>query len=358
MENYGAGFADYNLDGYLDLYICNYNSTADPATLENYLLRNNGDLTFSDVTAQAGGGNGVQLTLGCVWFDYDKDGWPDLFVFNDKEIYDNALYHNNGDGTFWNLASFTGTNHAINAMSGTSGDYNNDGWLDLYVTNGPIVGNLLLKNNSGFTFTNEAAVSGVQVFDMCWSAQWIDYDNNMWQDLYVAVRDWDETPTPNHFFINNGNGTFTYDVDQEHFPNDDRIGWSNALGDLNNDGFQDLVQFTDYASPMGLWLNEGNNNHYIKVSLTGVVSNRDAVGSWIECHAGGVAQHRYTYCGEDYLAQDSQHEIIGLKQFSVIDSLVVHWPSGLTESWYDVQADQHLEITAGSTLTTSLNITG
>jgi hypothetical protein len=358
QENYGACFGDYDRDGFLDLYICNYNSVEDETVLSNYLLKNNGNGTFSDVTDAAGVSNGVKLSLGAVWVDYNKDLWPDLFVFNDKSNFENALYLNQGNGTFSDVSDFTGTNQAINAMSGTTGDYNNDGWLDIYVSNGPIVGNLLLKNNNGFSFADHAAIAGVQTYDMCWSAQWIDYDNNMWQDLYVAVRDWDALPTENHFYINEGNGSFTHDLGQTHFPGDDKIGWSNAVGDIDGDGYQDLVQFTDEASTLGLWKNGGGNAHYIKIDLTGVVSNTDGIGTRIECHAGGITQTRYTYCGEDYLAQDSQHEIIGLADQLEIDSLTVFWPSGVIDHYYNLPVDQHIELIEGNTLQAELNYSG
>lgn len=354
QENFGAAFGDYDRDGFLDLYICNYNSTQDESVIENYLLKNNGNGTFEDVTFESGVGNGVQLSLGAVWLDYNKDQWPDLFVFNDKTIYDNALYLNNADGTFTDVANFLGVNQSINAMSGTTGDYNNDGWLDIYVSNGPVVGNLLLKNNDGFSFIESAASAGVQTFDMCWSAQWIDFDNNMWQDLYVAVRDWDALPTANHFYINNQDNSFTHDESQVHFPNDDKIGWSNATGDFNDDGFTDLVQFSDGASSLGLWQNEGGTNHFLKFGLEGIVSNRDGIGCWIECHAGEITQNRYTYCGEDYLSQDSQYEIFGLSATTYVDSLVVYWPSGVKDVLYNIEADQSMLITEGMTLSASL----
>lgn len=353
QENYGASFADYDRDGFLDLYIANYNSVTDPEAWTNVLLRNNGNLTFTDVTSEAGVGNGVQLSLGGVWLDYNRDLWPDLFVFNDKTIYANAMYLNNGDGTFSDVSAISGTDHMINAMSGTMGDYNNDGWLDIYVTNGPIVGNLLLRNNNGFNFTDFAPILEVQVFDMCWGAQWIDVDNNMWQDLYVAVRDWDAAPTPNHFYLNNS-GSFEEDDQGLVFPGDDKIGWSNTVGDLDNDGWQDLVQYSDSASTLGLWKNTGGSNHYLKFDVVGTVSNRDAVGTWLEIHAGGITQYRYTNCGEDYLGQDSQHEIVGLGNNLLVDSLTILWPSGIVDQYYNIQADQHLVFTEAETISLSL----
>lgn len=346
QENYGCSWADYDRDGYLDLYIGNYNSPQEIDPPHNYLLRNLGNGTFEDVTVEAGVSNGIQMTLGSSWFDFNHDGWLDLHVFNDREDFPNALYQNHGDGTFTDVAEETGTDFSIFAMSSTVGDYDNDGWLDLYVTNGPIVGNYLLRNDQGISFESVAADLAVQVFDMCWSAQWIDYNNDGWQDLYVAVRDWDASPSDNHFYVNN-EGTFSDSTGTSIFSDDDFIGWANAIGDWDNNGYPDLIQYADGFGQSPLWTNSGHSNNWIKLDLTGTVSNRNAIGSWIDVYSNGIRQVRQTYAGEDYLAQDSQYEIVGLGTAEIIDSLQITWPNGLEEKYYNIEPNNILELIEG-----------
>lgn len=345
QENFGACWGDYDLDGYLDLYIANFNDPTDDFSPTNVLLRNNGDGTFDDVTVAAGVGNGSLKSNGCSWMDFNQDGLPDLHVINDRDYNLNALYLNNGDGTFDDISTSSGADIGIFAMSSTVGDYDNDGWLDVYITNGPLVGNYLLKNIEGEVFFEQQIELDVQVFAMCWSAQWIDFNNDMWQDLYVAVRDWGALPEPNHFFINT-EGTFSVAPD-DIFPDDEFIGYANAIGDFNNDGYPDLLQYSDVNEPPALWVNSGSDNNYIKIDLTGTVSNRNGVGAWIDCYADGIRQIRYTYAGEDYLAQDSQYEIFGLGQAESIDSLIISWPSGIIDSYYDIAPNQTLELIEG-----------
>jgi len=345
QENFGACWGDYDLDGFLDLYIANFNDFSDDFVTTNILLRNSGDGTFEDVTTYAGVGNGSLKSNGCSWMDFNRDGLPDLHVINDRDYNKNALYLNNGNGTFEDVSIETGADIGIFAMSSTVGDYDNDGWLDVYITNGPLVGNYLLKNQEGEVFFQQQIEQDVQVFAMCWSAQWIDYDNDMWQDLYVAVRDWAGLPEPNHFFTND-QGSFS-PADETIFPNDEFIGYANAVGDFNNDGSPDLLQYSDGNEPPALWENSGSDNNYLKLDLTGTTSNKNAIGSWIDCFANGVHQVRYTYAGEDFLAQDSQYEIFGLGQASIVDSLIISWPSGLIESYYAIETNQTLVLIEG-----------
>lgn len=346
QENFGACWGDYDLDGYLDLYIANFNDFSDDYQATNVLLHNSGDGTFEDLTVVAGVGNGSLKSNGCSWMDFNKDGLPDLHLINDRDYNKNALYLNNGDGTFEDISVSSGADIGIFAMSSTVGDYDNDGWLDVYITNGPLVGNYLLKNINGEVFFQQQIEQNVQAFSMCWSAQWIDYNNDMWQDLYVAVRDWGALPEPNHFFVNN-EGSFSVPT-EPIFPDDEYIGYANAIADFNNDGHPDLLQYSDGNQPPAIWENSGSDNNYIKLDLTGTISNRNAIGTWVDCYADGVHQVRYTYAGEDYLAQDSQYEIFGLGHAPVVDSLIVNWPNGLIESHYGLAVNQTLELIEGN----------
>ena len=136
-KSFGASWGDYDQDGFIDLYITNYNVSTDDVLVENVLLHNEGDGSFTNQTSSAGVGNGLRQSFGAIWFDYDKNGSLDLYVINDKAIFCNTLYRNAGDGTFDDVSSQTNTDIAISAMSATAGDFDNDGWIDLYITNGP-----------------------------------------------------------------------------------------------------------------------------------------------------------------------------------------------------------------------------
>ena len=353
--NVGASYADYDKDGDLDLYIANFNFYPQDLQVTNHLMRNNGDGTFTDVSNVAGVGNGIQQTFGGVWVDYNRDTWPDLYVFNDRDISPNALYRNNGDGTFTDVGEDTNSNLSIDDMSCTPGDFDNDGWEDLYLTNTFFDGNVMLKNSEGNTFIDITSITETAANEVCWGAQWLDYDNNMLLDLYVAVRNWSGVPGYNRFYVNNGDLTFTDESGGLIFPNDIKLGWTNATGDLNDDGYVDVVQYSDTGVGMGLWLNSGGPNNFIKITLEGVVSNRDGIGCYLECHAGGITQTKYTYCGEDLMSQESQHKIFGLAENTVVDSLIISWPSGIVDSYYDLLVNQSYDFTEGGSLTVSLS---
>ncbi len=356
-ETYGCSWADYDRDGYLDFYLNNYpsGSIEDPA--ENFLYRNNGDGTFSDVTSTAGVGNGIQQSFQSIWFDYDNDSWPDLYVINDRLFMPNALYKNNGDGTFDDVSEESGTDLLLYAMSATSGDYDNDGDLDLYVSNSQ-AGNVFLQNNGNGTFSDITALTQTHVYELCWSANWLDIDNDMFQDLYVSTWQVGYETGQNFIYRNTGINPMTNE-NNIAFPGDDLQGYTNVSGDVNNDGYTDLAMYNDHVDHASLWMNNASaGNNYIKISLEGQISNRDGISSWIKVHTGPTSQSRYTYCGEDYLAQDSQHEIIGLGTHETIDSLKVSWLSGHEDIYYNVEANQTLNILEGSSLQNEIVYSG
>jgi hypothetical protein len=356
---FGASFGDYDRDGDLDLYLTNYNGPGfNYPTITNYLYQNNGDGTFSDVTAFAGVSNGSCYSFNGLWLDYNKDFWPDLLVINDRTSCDNYLYHNNGDGTFTDVSIQSGIgNNFIFSMNNVGDDYDNDGDLDVYVTNNPS-GNLLYKNNGNGTFTESATQAGVKVFDHTWAAHFFDYDNDSHQDLHVSCSPFWGNPGQNKFFKNNGDGTFTNHIAQAGFTGDVGFSHSSAIGDINNDGHFDIVIVKDSPTLSRLYQGPTTSNHWLKVKPEGIVSNKDGVGTWIECYVADKQYVRYTYCGEGYMSQNSQSEIFGLGEYAMIDSLVARWTSGIVDTWYNVQADQYLTLVEGSSLAASINSNG
>jgi hypothetical protein len=353
-KSYGASFGDYDNDGYIDLYICNYHTLV--LNIENELYHNNGDGTFTDVTAISGVGNGSQQSFQSTWIDIDKDGLQDLHVINDRVNHLNSFYHNNGDGTFTDMAADWGVDLGIMAMSSTFGDYDSDGDMDLYVSNGSN-GNHLLSNNldQSLSFIDVTSIEGVQVNQICWGACFIDHENDSWLDLYVAsgISSFTDYPTVydvfgvhlNAFYISSGSSPMQ-NISLET-PQSDQYTFSIASGDFNNDGFPDLVshQVGLHATVLSATPNE---NHYLKIKPQGVTVNRDAIGAVVEVyHAGGVKMD-IVFCGDKYLSQNSRFLHFGLDLSTQIDSVVVQWPGGGEEVFTGISIDTSIVLIEGA----------
>lgn len=352
-SNYGVSWGDYNNDGLLDAYICRYPDNDYPyeAPNHNLLYKNNGNDTFTDVTFQAGVADGYQASFMATWFDFNNDGHEDIHVINDRMPFANSLYINNGDGTFINMAQELNLDIYILSMSSTVGDFDNDEDFDIFVSNGPL-GNVLLRQFSNGIFLNEFPDSGVETFRGCWGGNWVDFDNNGWKDLFVCVEN-----DKNYMYVNN-NGV-DFDADESIIPSEEYKSFSCAKGDLDNDGKYDLLLLNeDPGTSRILRNNHTNAGNFVKVSLEGVVSNRDAIGSKITYYINGAPHMQYTFCGTDYMSQDSQHLILGIGDAESVDSLSIKWPLGLTEWYYDIPESTHLSLLEGSTLTYNMSDSG
>ncbi|MDZ4751433.1 MAG: FG-GAP-like repeat-containing protein [Flavobacteriales bacterium] len=348
--SYGCSWADYDRDGFLDCYVCNYN-WMDGTT--NWLFHNNGDGTFNEVASTVGVSNGSLPSFQAVWVDFDFDSWPDLYVVNDKHT-GNAMYRNTG-GNFSNASVATGSNVFADSMSNSISDYDNDGDFDIYIAN-DTESNILLKNENG-VFSDAAEEAGVGVNALCWGSLWVDYDNDSFDDLHVSTTSPGINSNQNFFFVNLGDGTF----EQQNslgLNADTYNSYSSAKGDWNNDGFPDMIITNTFASTAALYTNQGFGKKWIKYGLQGTVSNRDAVGTLIETYVGGNRYIRYTMCGENYIAQDSQYEIVGIGNGLAVDSVVLSWPSGFVEKHYNVQALIKHEFVEGETLTAEISVIG
>jgi len=352
---YGISFADYDRDGDLDFYVACYEQIGTEIDFSrlNHLYRNNGDGTFTNVTLEAGVGDGIRLSFKGVWFDYDMDGWPDLFVINDR-VYKNSLYRNNGDGTFTDVSEEAGIQlGGQDPMTATVGDFDNDGDMDIYMTNtsSPFKRGQLLVNNGDGTFSQMAEEYGVDVFGWTWGAVWIDFDNDTDQDLYVA------NGHPNlgnfdiqNFFLENHGGLFFTDItDSVMLGGDVYRSYSNARGDIDNDGFYDMAVLNRAPHDVNLWHNSGNDNNFIKITLTGTASNIMAIGSWIRVFIDGQQYTQYTMCGENYISQNSQHHIFGLGQATIVDSVEVEYVLGHKDMYYNLDINTHYYFTEGET---------
>lgn len=341
-----ACWGDYNNDGWIDLYITNYSEFD-----HNYLFRNNGNGTFTDVTEVAGvadlmGTSGYyRLPFAAVFFDYNNDGWQDIYIANDH-FTRNTLFKNNGNGTFEDVSEQSNADLSGFMMGIAVGDYDNNGYLDLYSSNDPF-GNYMLKNNGDGTFTEVATDLGISVNKSCWGTNFLDYDNDTDLDLYVCAAVGPANGI-NELFENNGDGTFQrklgigLDVDYKSY--------GMAIGDFNNDGFPDIAVNNQQVLP-NLFKNSGGINNWVKLNLVGVESNRDGIGSWIEVYNNGDKFIRQTNCGISYMSQNSSTQIIGAGAETTIDSIIIKWAgSANIDILRNVAVNQTISVLEGSTV--------
>lgn len=354
-NGYGQSWGDYDLDGDLDVYFCNYENLMSATECVNRLYKNNGNNTFTDVSFQAGVDNGLQMSFLSIWVDYDRDGDPDLYVENDRSAYYNYLYRNNGDGTFTNVAPEAGVHENFEPMSGTIGDYNHDGFPDLYVTDG--LQNRFYRNNTDGTFTDVAGMFNLQMAKACWGAVFTDTDLDGEQDLVVATA----IPMPLyehlHYFKNTGTA-FEANLGVG-FQNTYAQSFAIAIGDVNDDGKQDIMSHNLAPEGGRLYLNSTESGNYLKIKVQGTDANRDGIGARIKVCANNHTQYLFMNCGEQYLSQNSQWLIAGIGAANRADSVVVDWPGGGRDVFFNLAAGyKHTLIQGQGGAQLSINFTG
>ncbi len=266
---YAAAFADVDNDGYLDLYLANYGVGA-----RNTLYRNNGDGTFTDITDSAGAGD-RSWSWGAIFGDVNGDGFQDLYVVNGRYPAGepNHLFLNNGDGTFQDFSRESGTNDGNWGLGAVFADVDNDGDLDLYVSNyiGP---NKLFINDGSGHFEDMSEAAGLA--DNGWgkgpSFGDVDHDGDL--DLYEG-----DCKFANKLYLNDGTGIFTDVTDQIPILKNETVRTKGtAFADIDDDGDLDLY-VVNWGTSNRLYRNEQNDGNFIKVRLTGTVSNADAIGA-------------------------------------------------------------------------------
>jgi hypothetical protein len=347
IVSYGHCWGDYDRDGDLDLFVCNYDAEfMGYVNSDNQLYRNEGDGLFTDVTFSAGFVPMENYTFMALWMDYNRDLYPDLLVINDRYEVPNYFYHNNGDGTFTEIGAVANLDDYIFGMTATADDFDNDGDLDIYVTNGT-AGNRHKVNNGDGTFTDADEQLGTTLNRFCWAAQFVDADRDGLQDLHICSTPHVSLVGQNFLYRNYGE-VFLADTDTAGISGDGGWSRSSAVADFNADGIADMAICKSAPSISSIWSGVPNSNHCLKVTLEGVSSNRDGVSSWIDCYTGGNLQTRYTYCGEGYLGQNSFSEFFGLGSHAIVDSLIVSWSSGIVDRWFNIPADQQLHLVEGT----------
>jgi len=386
-NGFGAAWADFDNDGYLDLYVTSYGIAKVSDTNElllightnepNVLYHNNRDGTFTDVTDKAGVSGmttcsafALKLVKGTlpkgwpykesyqpIWFDYNNDGEIDLFIATDAGI--SPLYQNNGNGTFTEVTKEAGLCRGGTGMGVTVGDYDTDGNMDIYITN--VGANYLWHNNGDGTFSEMGAEAGVaDPLTIGWGTGFFDYNNDGFLDLYsvngtVSRRAGISNPEIGKVMLdklykNNGVGTFREVAASEGIIGD-YSKEAAAFGDYDNDGFTDVVVLTSYFtgdSRSHLYKNQGNKNHWITIQLIGTKSNRDSIGARITLTANGKTQIREVVSGSSYISQNSLWQTFGLGKTNKVDEIEIRWPSGIKKVLRNIKTNQKLIITEGN----------
>jgi hypothetical protein len=411
----GVTVGDYNNDGYPDIYLSNYGP--------NVLLKNNGNGTFSDVTKHANVSGGKECSVGAVWLDYDNDSWLDIYVGNYLDFdpnykyyyapdgfpgpmaYDaekDVLYHNNGDGTFSDVTEkmgivdvdgramgvgaadydddgfmdiYVSNDHTLNylwhneggkkfadrgTMSGTAfsqageatvsmsvdfADYNGDGLLDLFVSDDSYCS--LYENTGNGIFTDKGIAANISMSAaqfVGWSSSFIDYDNDGDVDIFKANGALKHLyGQESQMFENDGTGKFT-DISPGKYFSSEYVGRGACIGDYDNDGDLDIFVVNLNSPAVFLRNNKGNLNNWILIKLTGTTSNRDGVGARVRLTAGGKTQTNQKKSTTGYLSQNDPRLHFGLGKNENIERIEIIWPSGKKQTLENIKANQILDI--------------
>lgn len=318
------------------------------------LYHNNGDGTFSDVTSQAGVYNPEGRAMGVTSCDIDNDNDFDIFVANDAM--ENFLYRNNGDGTFTNIARQTGSafgqsGEATSAMSGEFGDIDLDGLVDIIVPD--MAYSCIYKNTGQGYFEEKSADMGLAV--ACgqytsWSGNFFDFNHDGYGDLFITNGHPHRLIGEESLLLLNTKGKRFENVShllgpdfQEKF-----VGRGSAVGDFDNDGDMDVLVLNLNDRPC-LFLNEGGNkNNWLMLNLIGTISNRDAIGSRVRLTSGGITQIRWRMSSSGYLSQSDYRIHFGLGNNSSADQIEILWPSGIIQILKNVKANQIITVQESS----------
>jgi hypothetical protein len=390
LENRGrwassAAWFDYDKDGRLDLIIANY---VDWTPERNFycgdqgpgmraychpdvyhgqpaaLFHNNGDGTFTDVSQSSGVGPQSANGLGVVTFDYNNDGWQDIFISNDAMP--NHLFHNKGNGTFDEIgylagAAVSGDGQMEAGMGVDAADTTGSGWLDLYVTHLDMQLNRFYRNMRDGSFTDATLSSklGYDTYQVSgFGTRFLDYDNDGARDLFVAnghvmdnIERYHPATTyaePKQMFRNTGRGRFENvsdrlgpDLQKPH------VSRGAATGDFDNDGDLDILVSGCGQKAQLLRNDGGNTGHWLQLYLIGTKSNRDGVGARVKVTAGDLVLHDEKKGGMSYQSAQDPRLHFGLGPRTQVDAVEIVWPSGMVSKLEKLKSDQIVAVKEG-----------
>ena len=398
-----AAFCDYDRDGWLDVYITTniLNVTTQPNGQRGYLFHNNRDGTFTDVTDRAGI-SGESQSHSATWWDYDNDGWPDLYVANDYGIPD-KLYHNNRDGTFTDTLDRVLPHTALYSMGSDQGDVNNDGLIDFLVadmattthqkdqnsiaesrgksadlpdnsTAAPKYRRSALLLNTGTGRCLEAAyLAGIAATDWTWSPRFEDLDNDGRLDFFVT-NGFNRDPNPDvhersmraestaerirslynspvlvetHLAFRNLGDLQFVDVGADWGLDLKGVSFGTAFGDLSGDGNLDIV-YSNYHDGVTVLRNDNDSGHRVNIDLRGTVSNRFGVGAMVRIESTLGVQVRQLWLARGYMSSSEPMLHFGLGADTSIRRMVVTWPSGHVQTFENLAVDRRFTITEPS----------
>ncbi len=374
----GCAFVDVDADGYLDLYVVNY-VQFDPETnpectrqgiptyctpealpgVADVFYRNNGDGTFTDVSEKVGVGTAKGKGLGVVSGDVDNDGDVDVFVANDTTP--NFLYRNERNGVeMTEDALFAGValseeGRAYSGMGANLGDFDNDGYLDIVITNFQDQTNSLYHNAQSGFFTEMSFATGIgerSLPYLAWGVDFIDFNNDGWLDLFVANGHLDDNiaeidpigryAQPNQLFLNDRGIRFSENPDAAIAQQ--KVSRGAAFGDMDNDGDIDIVVSNLKDTPTILRNDGDNTSQWLAVKLIGTHCNRDAIGARVTVISEDLTQMREVKSGSGYLSQNELRLHFGLGTATSVDMLTVRWLCGKVQTLQNIKTNQVLVI--------------
>jgi hypothetical protein len=381
-----AVWFDYDNDGRLDLFVCQFvefskslNKSCGSGEegkhgyciprlykpVPSWLFRNNGDGTFTDVSKASGIANFLGKAWGVVATDVNNDGRLDLFVGNDTVP--NFLFMNRGNGKFEETATFAGVAYsadgrARSGMGVDSADFNEDGWMDLFVANIDREMFAIYQNNHDETFDDQAGPTGIGNATRLmsgWGLKFFDYDNDGNLDLFLANGNPDDLIESLHsqvkyqeplmLFHNTGRSFQNISAQSGPVFAKPLSARGMAIGDFNNDGAVDVLVAVNDAAPVLLRNNIGNQNHWLGVKLVGKKSNPDAIGARITYQAADLKRSRTKVGGGSFLSAHDPRTVVGIGKRTKIDWLEIKWPqpSGAIERFSELPIDRYITIVEG-----------
>jgi len=380
-----AVWFDYDNDGRLDLFVCQFVDFSKSKNLPcvtynnkpgycvprlykpmpSWLFHNNGDGTFTDVSLSSGIAKHLGKAWGAVAADLNKDGRMDLFVANDTTA--NFLFMNRGNGKFEEIAALAGvgfseTGRPRSGMGVDAADFNQDGWMDLFVANIDHEKFSLYQNNHDETFDDQANVTDIGSATRLmsgWGLKFFDYDNDGDLDLFLANGNPDDmietiekdVTYREPMLLFHGDGKTFHNVSAESGPIFARPLSARGLtiGDFDNDGAVDVLVSVNDAAPLLLRNTAAQGNHWLGIKLVGKKANRDAVGARVTYQAGDLKRSRTKVGGGSFLSSHDPRLVLGLGKRTKIDWLEVKWPdpSDATERFTNLPVDKYITIIEG-----------